>query len=565
MFAMQAITIVALVAEILVARSLLSHLLGEHPGTATVSRLVPQVIALGVLTAVLGVANAVQLHRQRILAELCARHGDDQVLAVTASVELVEFEDPSFHDSVERAQAAVRMLPPVVSNLGNLLRALAIAVGATIALIVVAPLFAPVAVLILAPLFLASRRRARVSYRFAKSMTPLDRERRYLAQVLADRDAAKEVRAFELPAYLKDRHGRLWEVRLRELRRMMDGQLNYTLIATLFASVALSGIMLAIVSLTLSDDVSLASAGAVAGAMIILARRLGGAASATGGLSEAALHLHDYLELAARAPAASESPTAGPPLTELAVHAESVSFAYPGEREAALHEVSIEVAPGQVVALVGENGSGKTTLAKVLAGLYEPESGRVLVNGREAAGDVLDVLRGNVAVIFQDYQRYALPAQDNIGLGRHERLPDPEGVREAASITGIDGVLERLPDGYETMLGPAFAGGTDLSMGQWQRVALSRALYREAPFVILDEPTAALDPQAEHEIFSGIRNVLDGRGVLLITHRFATVRTADRIYVMDGGRIVEEGTHDELIAAAGRYASMFAVQAAPYR
>jgi ATP-binding cassette subfamily B protein len=214
---------------------------------------------------------------------------------------------------------------------------------------------------------------------------------------------------------------------------------------------------------------------------------------------------------------------------------------------------------------VGENGSGKTTLAKLLAGLYEPASGRVTWNGVSLLGADREELRRSVAVIFQDFMRYELPAIDNIGLGRHERLPDDEGVRRAAQTAGAHDDLDRLPSGYDTVLGPAFAGGVDLSLGQWQRVALARALFRDAPFVILDEPTASLDAQAEHDLFLRMRRLLEGRSVLLISHRFSSVREADRIYVMRAGEIVECGAHDELIARAGRYAELFELQAARYR
>jgi ATP-binding cassette subfamily B protein len=214
---------------------------------------------------------------------------------------------------------------------------------------------------------------------------------------------------------------------------------------------------------------------------------------------------------------------------------------------------------------VGENGSGKTTLAKLLAGLYAPQQGRVTWNGVDATSPGRSDLGRAVAPIFQDFVRYALPAWENIGLGQHERLPDDEGIREAARMAGAHSDLERLPDGYDTVLGPAFVGGTDLSLGQWQKVALARALFRDAPFVVLDEPTAALDAQAEHELFAGIRELLAGRSVLLISHRFATVRDADRIHVMHAGAIVESGTHDELMALGDRYARLFALQATPYR
>jgi ATP-binding cassette subfamily B protein len=214
----------------------------------------------------------------------------------------------------------------------------------------------------------------------------------------------------------------------------------------------------------------------------------------------------------------------------------------------------MHIEPGEVVALVGENGSGKTTLAKLLAGLYAPQAGEVRWNGA-----------GATAVAFQDYVRWMLPAHDNIALGRHERFGDRDGVRAAARRSGAHADLDPLPDGYATILGPAFIGGTDLSGGQWQRVALARLFFRDAPFVILDEPTAALDAKAEHALFASIRELLAGRSVLLISHRFSSVREADRIYVLRDGEVVETGGHDALVAAGGLYAEMFGLQAAAYR
>jgi ATP-binding cassette subfamily B protein len=224
----------------------------------------------------------------------------------------------------------------------------------------------------------------------------------------------------------------------------------------------------------------------------------------------------------------------------------------------------MEIGAGEIVALVGENGSGKTTLAKLLCRLYLPHGGRVLWDGADTAIVDPDELRRSVAVIFQDFLHYSLPASENIGMGRHQRLGDPEAIRGAAVHAGADEFLARLPAGYETVLGPEFEGGHELSVGQWQRVALARAFFRDAPFIILDEPTAALDARAEHELFESIRTLCRGRSVLLISHRFSSVRSADRIYVLDRGRVAESGSHGELMALGGRYAGLFTLQASAY-
>jgi ATP-binding cassette subfamily B protein len=452
-----------------------------------------------------------------------------------------------------------------VAGLTGLLRGAAGGLGAIVALAALAPAFVPVVVLVAVPLWLAARSRGRVFHGFARAITPEDRERRYLAELLSGRDAAKEVRAFGLVRFLRARHDRLWEHRIAELRTVAGRQLVVTVAAGLAASAIVGGALLALVALTLSGHVSLAGAGAAAATIALLGQRLNAAATSGAGLSEAALFVDDYLALVQAAPAESfERPAPVVPARPIRVRAEGVTFSYAGGRGRALRDVSVAIEPGEVVALVGENGSGKTTLAKLLAGLYAPDAGRVTIDGVDTATADPDELRARTALIFQDFIRYALPARENIALGRPERAADREGVRRAARAAGVDDALERLPRGYDTMLGPAFAGGTDLSLGQWQRVALARAIFRDAPFVILDEPTAALDARAESELFAGIRELLAGRTVLLISHRFSTVRSADRIHVMHEGAIVESGTHDELVADDGRYAELFGLQAAPY-
>jgi ABC-type multidrug transport system fused ATPase/permease subunit len=303
---------------------------------------------------------------------------------------------------------------------------------------------------------------------------------------------------------------------------------------------------------------------AVAGVAVVGAR-LTAAGYSSGSLSEAGLYMDDYVAFMEELPRAVARRPSGPAPTGFRrLHVDGVTFMYPSGDRPALTDVSLHIDAGEVVALVGENGSGKTTLAKLLARLYAPQRGSIRWDGVDISGADPDELRRSVAIIFQDFLHYYLKARDNIGFGRHEAIEKLEEIRDAARHADADAFIAALPSGYETMLGPEFEGGTDLSAGQWQRIALARAFFRDAPFVILDEPTAALDPRAEHDLFERIRALLTGRTVLVISHRFSSVRSADRIYVLEEGRVIEHGTHADLMTTGGLYAELFSLQAASY-
>jgi ATP-binding cassette, subfamily B, bacterial len=524
---------------------------------------------LGLITAVLGVAGAVQREQQRILAELTTRYAQDRILDVTCAVELAAFDEPEFHDRVARAQAGTMHAPQMVLGLLGLGRSLAGAIGAAAALLAVAPLLVPLALLALVPAWLASSRQGRAFYMFGAIMTPRDRERRYLASLLTERDPAKEVRAFGLAGFLRARHDRLADERIAEMRRISSRQLRGVAVANLAGAATIAAAISIIMWLAFSQRLALSAAGAGAGALMLLGQRLSFAGMSAGMLQESAMFIDDFLAFTEGSPAlvglqepaaaAGEDGPFGP------ISAEGVTFSYPGSDRVALQDVSLSISPGEVVALVGPNGSGKTTLAKLVAGLYVPNEGRILWDGRDTRDVDRRELLGRTAIIFQDFIRYALTARDNIALGRHERASDTAGIVRAAEQAGADQDISALPEGYETLLGPTFIDGTDLSTGQWQRVALARTFFRDAPLVILDEPTAALDAKAEHELFARIRELFAGRSVLLISHRFSTVRVADRIYVLREGSVVESGTHAGLMALEGTYAELFSLQASPYQ
>ncbi|MEA2298873.1 MAG: ATP-binding cassette, subfamily bacterial [Solirubrobacteraceae bacterium] len=570
------------VVEVLLGRHLLVQLLAADRAGAGAGHVLPGALLLAAATAAVAAAGAGAAYYQRLLAELTTRHAQDRVLDVTEAVELIEFEDPDFYDRVARAQAGAQRIPAVITSLSGLLRSAATTGGALVALLILAPVLAPVVLLVLAPAMYAASRRSRLFYRHAYDQTPRDRERGYLERLLTEREAAQEVRAFDLAAFLRRRHRRLCTERIDGLRVVARRILRLTLVADLAGSALAALAVTLLLVATLGHHHSLPTAAAAGATVLFLGRGIASAGGSAAGLSEAALFLGDLLALSpppprpapahvaaagagAGARAGAGAGAGGPPRLPGPIAAEAVSFRYPGACGPALSMVSLRIAPGEIVALVGANGSGKTTLAKVLAGLYRPTDGVVRWAGEDLAAWPASALVGQTAVIFQDFLRYALSARENIGLGRHECADDLAAIRAAAVRAGADEVIAGLDQGYETPLVPIFDGGADLSLGQWQRVALARMVFRDAPFVILDEPTASLDARAEQELFAGIRELLGGRSALLISHRFSTVRTADRIYVLGGGSVVEEGTHAELIAAAGLYADLFARQAAPYR
>jgi ATP-binding cassette subfamily B protein len=250
---------------------------------------------------------------------------------------------------------------------------------------------------------------------------------------------------------------------------------------------------------------------------------------------------------------------------EQGIEFRNVTFRYKNAEQPALRDVSFTIRPGETIAVVGRNGAGKTTLVKLIARLYDPESGQVLIDGHDVRDYDPDELRSQIGVIFQDYVTYHLSARENIGVGRVEHIEDLEAVRDAADRGGATTLIDRLPEGYEALLGRWFDQGHQLSGGEWQKVALSRAFMRDAQILILDEPTAALDAKAEYELFARLRALTQGRTAIYISHRFSTVRMADRILVIENGVLVEQGSHAELMALNGRYAELFTLQAAAYR
>jgi ATP-binding cassette subfamily B protein len=522
-------------------------------------------VAAGALASFVG---AFQTQAQRLLGQQVRRDTLDSTLGVTTAVDLETFESPEFFDDLQRVQTNALLQPLTMSTglmttLGGILGAL----GLAIALLAIEPLVVPLLLAAALPLWLVARKTGRLEFDFNVDQTPGERLRFYLVATLIGRDEAKELRAFGLGETLRDRWEKSYEVYLGDLRTHVRRRLLLALGGTFATVVVTVGAFALLVSFVISDRMSLADAGAAVLAIRLLGTRIEYIFKGVTALFESSLFLEDLHRFLARAPAEPEPSGDGAGLRrsfeELVV--DDVHFRYPESEGEALRGISLRIRAGEVVALVGENGSGKTTLAKLLSALFTPTGGRILWDGEDVRSLDRRALRRQIGVIFQDFVRYQLTARENIGFGRAEAVHDVEAIAEAARQAGADHYLEGLPEGYETMLGKEFTGGYDLSIGQWQRIALARAFFRRAQLLVLDEPTASLDARAENELFEYVQALAHGRSVLLISHRFSTVKSADRIYVLHEGEIVEEGTHDELVANGGRYAELFELQASAYR
>lgn len=505
----------------------------------------------------LGIAGAAL---QQVLQLKVEQVATGEVVGVAAAVDLAEMENPAFHDRIQRAvataQGHLRMFLSVAFSLVGVLFTL-VAVGVAVA--VMAWWLLPIVALAMAPALRVAGSRRRAEFTLMLELMENVRARAYLLQVLTGRDQAKEVRAFGLVDVLRRRLSDRYADAIDRETRFVSRYARRAIGARLAGDAVLALTVVAVLVLVRQGYLTVASAVTALGAVAIVSAQARTATAMTEHAGVTLLLVSDLAQFCALDGAWMTPPVDGGSFTEL--RADHVTFTYPAGERPALSDVSVTVKAGQVIALVGENGSGKTTLAKILCGLHQPSQGNLSWDGRPADPPQL---RAASAVLFQDFQRYKLTAADNIGFGQPDNLHDLTAIQHAARLAGADDLIAALPAGFQTVLSSEFAGGVDLSSGQWQRIALARAFRRNAAFVILDEPTAALDARAEAQLFGAIRDVFGGKTVLLISHRFASVRTADHIYVLHHGVVVEHGTHSELIDLGGMYADMYRLQASAY-
>jgi ATP-binding cassette subfamily B protein len=518
------------------------------------------VVALAGVQRALGVCES-------LLRALLAQSVNEMILQKALTLSLADFEDSEFYDRMTRARrdASSRPLSLVRSAFGLLQNGLSVVVYGGLLL-----RFSFWAVLVLAlsslPVFLSETRFSANAFRLFRWRAPETRMQTYLETLLAREDHAKEVTLFGLgPLFLK-RYREIFDKLFGADRALTLQRGIWGFSLGLLSSCAFYGAYGFIVLRTVYGAISLGDM-----TMYLLVFKQGQSAlssilAAVGGMYEDNLYLsnlYEYLEHPSRN--ISGNATRGPDPSD-GIRLENVSFVYPGATRKALDDVTLHIPRGEKLALVGENGAGKTTLIKLLTRLYEPTSGRLLLDGLPLAEWDAHALRSRVGVIFQDFIRYQLLLGENIGAGDVKRFDDEAGWHRAGEKGMVDSFVERLPSGYHTQLGRWFQSGQELSIGQWQKVALARAFMREdADILVLDEPTAAMDAEAEAEIFQRFRSLSDNRLGIVISHRFSTVRMADQIVVLQDGKVVERGTHIALMAAQGRYARLFNLQAEGYR
>lgn len=562
--ALDVLTGIGSAAQVLVVRELLEVMLGRR-GSLTLGKALPWIIAIALVTIGMRVASTVASEVSRLMSGKVEARSVCRLADSAAGAELLDYERPAYHNLLLRAQLAATTRPvQMVTGLTGSLSAITAIAGIGAALIAIAPSLLALVAIGAVPVWYTTRLASRALYRFSVAQTERDRLRNYIFLLLTHRDTAAEVRAFSLFGYLRTRIRTLYDLRLKELATLVRRRVVISTLGGMASAVVTLGTLVLLVWLIVHGHLSLASAGAAAGAVVLLGGQMHGFGSGSASLYENALYMQDFTRFVKRWPAqANRAPVEPlPAFSQLQVR--DVWFLYPSRTTPVLKNVSMEVRKGEVIALVGENGSGKTTLAKILAGLYLPSEGTLQWDGASIGPEETERLRRATAVIFQEYARYRMTAGDNIAFGDVERLSDADAIVRAARQAQADGFIEALPRGYDNILGSEYFGGANISLGQWQRIALARAYFRDAPFVILDEPSASLDPKAEAALFRSVRELFEGRSVLLISHRFASVRSADRIYVLDNGEVIESGSHEELMHLDRRYAEMFRLQAAPY-
>jgi len=521
-------------------------------------------MALAVITGIL--SRSVD-YFDNLLADRYTHHVSVEVMRKAAALDVTVYEDPVFYDRLERARVQATDRLAMIQQMGRLIQQSVTAIAFSAVLIKYSPFLLLLLVAGIIPAFLGESHFAFLTYAKNFRQTPIRRQMDYLRQVGGSKEAAKELKLFNLSEYLTNRFSALSQTIYEQNVALNRRRLFWGGVLAIVGQLGYYGAYAYSIYRTITGHYTIGDLTLITTAIMQAMSNIQQAFSTASGVADQALFLTDLLaffEMKPRVESKANGLLAPRPILR-GFEFRNVSFTYPGTTRRVLSNFNFKLNPGERIALIGENGQGKTTIVKLITRLYDPTEGHILLDGIDLREYDLADLHKEIGVIFQDFMRYEMTARENIAVGRIELPHTSEEIEYAAEKSLAAGVVRKLRGGYDQMLGRRFEGGVDLSGGEWQKLALARAYLRDAQLLILDEPTASLDARSEMQVFERFAELTEGKMALLISHRFSTVRMADRIVVLEGGHLVEEGNHVQLMALGGRYAAMFEMQAASYR
>ncbi|HKW18745.1 MAG TPA: ABC transporter ATP-binding protein [Terriglobales bacterium] len=502
-----------------------------------------------------------------LLANKYTRHVSIEVMKHASELDVIAYEDPVFYDRLERARVQATDRLVMIQSIGRLELQAITAIGYSAVVLFYSPWLMLLLIAAVVPAFLGETHFAFLGYAKNFRQTPIKRQLDYLRQAGATKEAAKELKLFNLAGFFTGRFAKLSEIIYQQDVDLAKKRLTIGSFLSLISTGGYYGAYAYVIWRTVAGRLTIGTFYFLITAIMQASSNIQQVFSTLSGIADQALFLTDLLAFFEMKPTIRSKPNALPAPRPIRRGFEfrDVSFQYPGNSRRVIDRLNFQLHPGERVALIGENGQGKTTLVKLITRLYDPTEGQILLDGVDLREYDLEDLYREIGVIFQDFMRYEMTARENIAVGKIDEVGNLPMLTDAAHKSLADEVIARLPANYEQMLGRRFESGVDLSGGEWQKLALARAYLRDSQLLILDEPTAALDARSEYQVFQRFAELTAGKMALFISHRFSTVRMADRIVVLESGRIVEEGTHEKLTHMGGRYAEMFELQAASYR